>query len=152
MLGVPNAALRDFLRTFDDVGVGFYPNSTFVHLDARDYDAYWVDYAGPGEPPRYSANGATRRSDRGSTVIRSSADPLELIEGSSDEVHELPPNSTLRDAIGSDAIPPASGTQRKVLDESIRGNTVTNPSDSGPSEPEIERPNPVAESKQAATD
>lgn len=50
--GVPNEALRDYLRTFDNVGVGYYPNSTFVHLDVRDRDTYWIDYSGPGEPPR----------------------------------------------------------------------------------------------------
>jgi LysM repeat protein len=49
--GVPNEALRDFLRTFTNVGVGYYPNSTFVHFDVREEPAYWVDYAGPGEAP-----------------------------------------------------------------------------------------------------
>ena len=29
--GVPNKVLRDYLRHFDRVGVGYYPNSTFVH-------------------------------------------------------------------------------------------------------------------------
>jgi LysM repeat protein len=52
ILGVPNEALRDYLRTLPDVGVGYYPNSSFVHLDVRPGGAYWVDYAGPGEPPR----------------------------------------------------------------------------------------------------
>lgn len=51
--GVPNAALRDYLRTLDNVGVGYYPNSSFVHLDVRSRDAFWVDDAGPGESPRY---------------------------------------------------------------------------------------------------
>lgn len=50
--GVPNEALRDYLRTLPNVGVGYYPNSSFVHLDVREGSAYWVDYAGPGEPPR----------------------------------------------------------------------------------------------------
>jgi LysM repeat protein len=50
--GVPNEALRDYLRTLLNVGVGYYPNSSFVHLDVREGSAYWVDYAGPGEPPR----------------------------------------------------------------------------------------------------
>jgi LysM repeat protein len=50
--GVPNEALRDYLRTFDNVGVGYYPNSTFIHLDVREADTYWIDYSGPGEPPR----------------------------------------------------------------------------------------------------
>jgi LysM repeat protein len=53
VIGVPNEVLRDFLRTLDKVGVGYYPNSSFVHLDVRDYPAYWVDYSGPGEAPRY---------------------------------------------------------------------------------------------------
>jgi hypothetical protein len=34
------------------VGVGYYPNSSFVHLDVRETNTYWVDYAGPGEAPR----------------------------------------------------------------------------------------------------
>lgn len=50
--GVPNSVVRDYLRTLRNVGVGYYPNSSFVHLDVRDGAAYWVDYAGPGEPPR----------------------------------------------------------------------------------------------------
>jgi hypothetical protein len=51
--GVPNTALRDFLRTQARVGVGFYPNSSFVHLDVRNRSAYWVDHAGPGQRPSY---------------------------------------------------------------------------------------------------
>lgn len=51
--GVPNTALRDFLRTQARVGVGYYPNSSFVHLDVRKQNAYWIDHAGPGQPPSY---------------------------------------------------------------------------------------------------
>jgi Bacterial protein of unknown function (DUF882) len=51
--GVPNRALCDYLRHFDDVGVGFYPNSTFVHFDVRDRNAYWIDVSGPGQKPLY---------------------------------------------------------------------------------------------------
>ena len=56
--GVSNATLRDFLRrTFDHVGVGFYPNSFFVHLDVRKGpSAFWIDYSGPGEGAAYSGN------------------------------------------------------------------------------------------------
>ncbi len=50
--GIPNEALRDYLRTIKGVGVGYYPNSSFVHLDVRGYNSYWVDYSGPGEAPR----------------------------------------------------------------------------------------------------
>jgi uncharacterized protein YcbK (DUF882 family) len=43
--------LRDYLYTsFDGVGVGYYPNSTFVHLDVRGKGkAFWVDYSYPGQ-------------------------------------------------------------------------------------------------------
>lgn len=52
--GVPNAAIRDFVKTLPNVGIGYYPNSHFIHLDVRDQWTYWVDYSGPGEPPRYA--------------------------------------------------------------------------------------------------
>ena len=55
--GVKTAELRDYLRhSFDKVGVGYYPNSSFVHLDVRkDRSAFWIDYSGPGERAVYSA-------------------------------------------------------------------------------------------------
>ena len=52
--GVPNSAIRDYLKTAPQVGIGYYPNSHFVHLDVREQWTYWVDYSGPGEPPRYA--------------------------------------------------------------------------------------------------
>jgi len=52
--GVPNEALRDYVLTFPNVGVGYYPNSSFIHLDVRETKTYWVDLSGPGEPPRYA--------------------------------------------------------------------------------------------------
>ena len=37
------------------VGLGYYPNSGFVHLDIRDLSFYWIDDSGRGQPPRYRA-------------------------------------------------------------------------------------------------
>jgi uncharacterized protein YcbK (DUF882 family) len=56
--GVKNADLRDYLRhDFQKVGVGYYPNSSFVHLDVRkDRSAFWIDYSGPGDRASYSEN------------------------------------------------------------------------------------------------
>ena len=56
--GVPNAELRDVAVGLARTGVGFYPHSTFVHVDVRAESAYWVDLSGPGEPARY-VRGAT---------------------------------------------------------------------------------------------
>lgn len=51
--GISNRDLRDFLRTLAGVGVGYYPNSSFVHFDVRGRSAYWVDRSGRGEAPDY---------------------------------------------------------------------------------------------------
>jgi len=53
--GVPNEVVRDFCRTLHNVGVGYYPNSVFVHLDSRASSAYWVDSSRPGEAPKYDS-------------------------------------------------------------------------------------------------
>jgi uncharacterized protein YcbK (DUF882 family) len=58
IVGVKNEDLRDFCLTLRNVGCGYYPNSTFVHLDVRSTKAYWVDLSHPGEPPHYEKPGA----------------------------------------------------------------------------------------------
>lgn len=61
--GVPNTELRDFARTFDRVGVGYYPRSTFVHVDVRERSTYWVDWSRPGERPQYQRRGEAPPTD-----------------------------------------------------------------------------------------
>ncbi|MGZ3454110.1 MAG: DUF882 domain-containing protein [Polyangiales bacterium] len=51
--GVPNEVLRDHCRTYKNVGVGYYPNSLFVHFDVRAKSTFWVDLSKPGEAPKY---------------------------------------------------------------------------------------------------
>ena len=56
--GVKNEDVVAFCKTLDDTGCGFYPNSSFVHVDVRDSGAghvTWIDASGPGETPRYVA-------------------------------------------------------------------------------------------------
>lgn len=63
--GVSNRALRDYLRrSYRAIGVGYYPNSYFVHLDVRDRSAFWVDLSGPGRPSRYVSALAYLTSER----------------------------------------------------------------------------------------
>ncbi len=57
--GVPNEVLRDYCLTLERVGVGYYPRSSFVHVDVRDREVYWVDWSRPGEPPLYLPPGET---------------------------------------------------------------------------------------------
>jgi hypothetical protein len=54
--GTRNEDVVAFCKTLTDTGCGFYPNSSFVHLDVRDPGAghvSWIDASGPGESPRY---------------------------------------------------------------------------------------------------
>ena len=53
--GVPNDVLRDYCHSFAGTGVGYYPRSSFVHLDVRPITTRWVDESGPGEAPRYTS-------------------------------------------------------------------------------------------------
>jgi uncharacterized protein YcbK (DUF882 family) len=57
--GVPNEVLRDYCLTLSKVGVGYYPRSSFVHVDVRSKAVYWVDWSRPGEPPLYLPPGET---------------------------------------------------------------------------------------------
>jgi uncharacterized protein YcbK (DUF882 family) len=48
--GVPIDEIADLAKArFENVGVGIYPTSDFVHLDVRARSHYWVDHSGPGE-------------------------------------------------------------------------------------------------------
>jgi uncharacterized protein YcbK (DUF882 family) len=51
--GMDNKKLVDFARTLPNCGVGYYPNSVFVHVDVRDKSTTWVDMSGVGEAPQY---------------------------------------------------------------------------------------------------
>lgn len=54
--GVSNEELVAFCKTFTDTACGYYPNSSFVHVDVRNPgtgSVTWIDASGPHEPPRY---------------------------------------------------------------------------------------------------
>jgi LysM repeat protein len=57
--GVSNKKLVRFVRKFKNVGVGYYPNSVFIHMDTREQNGYWIDYSRPGEKPIYAPKGLT---------------------------------------------------------------------------------------------
>jgi uncharacterized protein YcbK (DUF882 family) len=85
--GVPNTALRDFCRSFRNAGVGYYPNSTFVHMDVRTAKASWIDYSRPGEAPRYDSAVAQAAADEATADVdqttSSAGQPSTLTAGSS---------------------------------------------------------------------
>jgi uncharacterized protein YcbK (DUF882 family) len=83
---VPNKALAFFARTLGDVGVGYYPNSVFIHMDAREKAAWWIDYSRPGEKAIYGRADMTAgeieavRAKRASAVAGSPAPALTAAE------------------------------------------------------------------------
>jgi uncharacterized protein YcbK (DUF882 family) len=100
--GVPNTVVRDYCRSFRNAGVGYYPNSTFVHLDVRSGKVYWVDHAGPGEPPRYEG-GQTHAPDEAARDVATGSSrtqpgptqPLEGTTGFPETEDTSRPNSTI---------------------------------------------------------
>jgi len=115
VVGVANTELRDYLRrTFDKVGVGYYPNSSFVHLDVRkDHSAFWIDYSGPGERAMYSSNPSE-----------------DLRSGRAEHFHPSKIDESWVDANGSQAEPQAEAPPA----ESPVG-AVSHPSDPAPAAP-----------------
>jgi uncharacterized protein YcbK (DUF882 family) len=106
--GVPNTVVRDFCRSFRNAGVGYYPNSTFVHLDVRSAKTYWVDYSRHGEPPRYDGTNGSLAADESTRDVPGAAE--EEVYGSGDtHPHQSQPvegtstNQAIEDA------PPAGG-------------------------------------------
>jgi hypothetical protein len=70
--GVANDKLVEFCRTLPDTGCGYYPNSSFVHIDVRPAGTghvYWIDASGPGEPARYVSSWPPRNSASATNTI-----------------------------------------------------------------------------------
>ncbi|MDX2024014.1 MAG: DUF882 domain-containing protein [Deltaproteobacteria bacterium] len=87
VVGIRNQELRDYLRkSFDHVGVGYYPNSSFVHLDVRTGgSAFWIDYSSPGGNSLYSENPSEDlKTGRADTFKPTAIDPAWAKEGAND--------------------------------------------------------------------
>ncbi len=88
--GVSNLKLYNYIKAFRKVGAGYYPNSTFVHLDSRSRKYLWTDLSLPGEPARY-----VRFGEQGSAKAASAKGKEDLpatetgLESSSDGQFEL---------------------------------------------------------------
>lgn len=50
--GISPTKVRDLAVTREITGIGFYPNSGFIHIDVRERPFWWVDYSGPGQHDR----------------------------------------------------------------------------------------------------
>lgn len=109
--GVSNQVLRDYCRKFSNVGVGYYPNSSFVHMDVRDANAFWIDYAGPGEPPRYHHPESRDEADEGAGEVSA-----ELPMGELGDPHG--PNAAHDSPAGTPGLEGSSGSRSTQIDRS----------------------------------
>src|SRR5690554_3715389 len=120
--GIPNEALRDYCRGLGSVGVGYDPNSTFVHLSVRPSPAYWVDYAGPGEPPRLTPErprptvvAASTHTKRRPSTEAAGAIP-EVAQETADAETPAPPKAPVIEAPPADA-PSAADSPKSLPDD-----------------------------------
>jgi uncharacterized protein YcbK (DUF882 family) len=68
---VPRRRLLRYMDgSFRKAGVGWYPRSTFLHLDTRKANYYWTDFSGPGQRQR-------NRERRPPRKARPGTDPTE---------------------------------------------------------------------------
>jgi uncharacterized protein YcbK (DUF882 family) len=82
--GVPLTELRDYCYRFHAAGVGYYPRTQFVHLDARRQNARWTDWSLPGQPAVL-----TKPSDVDDLGNPVEAEPI--MASSDAEMQEAPP-------------------------------------------------------------
>ena len=115
VVGVPNSAVRDYLVTLGKVGVGYYPNSTFLHLDVRRAPTYWVDYAGPGEAPRRTAQS------------RGAPEPMDHDDRAEEAAESGPTESATGDAPTGATIPASTTSEATAEGESRTGTLPARP-------------------------
>lgn len=53
---------------YEEVGVGYYPTSRFVHVDHRESAYYWIDRSGPGQRSRTRSRTPRETPDAGSDI------------------------------------------------------------------------------------
>jgi len=75
VVGVDRARVRDVVARLPQTGVGWYPNSVFVHVDVREESAYWVDVSGPGQPPQYVEGAVPPPVSRGDVQVADADEP-----------------------------------------------------------------------------
>jgi uncharacterized protein YcbK (DUF882 family) len=73
--GTDNSSVYEFCLTLRNAGCGFYPNSSFVHLDARESKSHWIDRSRPGEAPVYDRPGTAADESRGDVPDESDVSP-----------------------------------------------------------------------------
>ena len=91
LAGSSNTELVEACKALDDTGCGFYPNSSFIHLDVRPKGAghvSWIDASGPGEEARYVSGWPLSPND--ARRAKAAAQGIDLQERQGREWHQIP--------------------------------------------------------------
>lgn len=72
LIGIPNQEVFEFCKQLPKSGCGYYPNSVFIHMDARGESTTWIDSSSPGEKSKYVTKPA--RSKPSPQAVKSAGD------------------------------------------------------------------------------
>jgi uncharacterized protein YcbK (DUF882 family) len=162
--GVSNAALRDYLRKgYDKVGVGYYPNSVFVHFDVRQRSAFWIDYSGPGQEAEYSSDPTSDlksgRADTYKPSKKSAADEADDDKSGAGEDAPPPGEDTAepprkhepapRDEGAEEKAAPKGEPEVRISDHKDKKDVETRAKIKDPEKPAKESPKPAVPEKKA---
>jgi uncharacterized protein YcbK (DUF882 family) len=97
--GASDADVAKFARDLGFVGVGIYPTSGFVHIDARARSYFWVDSSGPGRRNRERGimGDLAKKSDERAAARGEHATPAFAVANDVDAVlraHAIQPPTT----------------------------------------------------------
>ncbi len=114
--GVSNEELVAFCKTLADTGCGYYPHSSFIHMDVRGKGVgvvTWIDTSGPGESPHYVSQWPPPPEQSDTAVLPPDDEPHGMgTDAPGDALDPATPervdeHSVFPAARGADAIPPA---------------------------------------------
>ncbi|MBN2803599.1 MAG: LysM peptidoglycan-binding domain-containing protein [Deltaproteobacteria bacterium] len=83
--GVSNRELYEFCTEMENSGCGYYPNSVFIHMDARERSTTWTDYSRPGQKAIYKKTIGAVPSD----TVPSDTVPSDAVDDKSDESEDI---------------------------------------------------------------
>src|SRR5262249_50695621 len=90
--GVKNEDVVAFCKTINDTGCGYYPNSSFVHMDVRDSGTgppAWMDARGPGETRRYVTQWPPRAENEKKGALERTGATERVAPGLAEEGEEM---------------------------------------------------------------
>jgi hypothetical protein len=124
--GVENTDLVAFCKTLDDTGCGFYPNSSFIHMDVRDAKTghvAWIDASSPGEKPEYVASWPPppKQDEEDPVKILARLDELQVLP--MEDAKDTESAKTSEDSKDDDADSEPGVLLKPIIDEKRRAST-----------------------------